>query len=271
MRDWIKEHKLWTAGGMLFGLLVLMALLVPVCSEYSFSGQNAALTNAAFSSRHWFGTDKFGRDIFVRIWYGTRISLFIGLSSALIGGGLGMLLGGLAGAAGGWIDMVLMRVADVIAAIPSLLYVILITLVLGGNAGSILLGISISAWIHTARIVRGEIVRVKEQEFIQAARLSGVSGYRIFFRYLLPQSGGVAVVSLIFLIPQAIFTEVFLSFAGIGIAAPAASLGTLISDARSQIQLYPSQILLPIAVLCLLMIAVHLIGADLEKLVSRKG
>lgn len=271
MSEWCGTYRLAAAGLVLLLFLTAAAVLVPFLWPYSFSEQNAALKNMSGSFAHLFGTDKFGRDIFVRVWYGTRISLLIGLGSALVNGVIGVLYGGIAGYAGRRTDLVLMRAADVLASIPSLLYVILITLTLEAQVTSILLGICIAGWIGTARIVRGEILRIKELEYVTSARLSGVPEVAVFIHHILPGAAGPVVVNLTFLISQAIFTEAFLSFVGMGISAPAASLGTLIQDARSQIQLYPSQMLYPMLVLCLLVVSVSFIGADLERAVkSRK-
>lgn len=269
----VRQHpagnRLFLTGLTLLLLLALLAVLVPALSPYSHTEQNAEIQNAVISSAHPFGTDKFGRDIFVRVWYGTRISLTVGIGSALICGGIGILSGSAAGYAGGRTDMLLMRAADVIDAIPSLLYVILITLVMGSNVGSILFGICISGWIDLARIVRAEVQRLKTREFCTAARLAGAGTGRILFQHLLPNAAGPVIVNLTFLIPKAIFTEAFLSFVGVGISAPAASLGTLIQDAKSQMQVYPSQMLFPILVLCILILSMNFMGAGLEQSVRQ--
>lgn len=162
-------------------------------------------------------------------------------------------------------DIFLMRIADILDAIPSLLYVILIMLVLGAGVKSVILGICISGWIETARILRGEIIRLKKQEFSLAMKLAGASNGRILVRHLLPNASGPVFVSLTFLVPKAIFTEAFLSFVGVGIAAPAASLGTLIQDARSQMQIYPYQMLFPMLVLCVLILSIHLVGIGIQQ------
>lgn len=256
-------------GILLLCLLTLLAVMVPMFSVQSYSEQNAEIRNLGSSVMHPFGTDKFGRDIFVRVWYGTRISLVIGIGSTCICGILGILAGAAAGYIGGIADLLLMRIADIIDAIPSLLYVILITLTFGANVGSILFGICISGWIPIARIVRGEVMRLKSQEFCAASRLAGADTKRILLKHLLPNAAGPIIVNLTFFIPKAIFTEAFLSFVGVGISAPAASLGTLIQDARSQMRVYPSQMLYPILVLCLLIFSLNLIGTGLERYYSR--
>lgn len=269
MKAYLRKNPLLVTGVILLAVMTALAVLIPVLSPYTDTAQNAGLRNAPSSLAHLFGTDKFGRDIFVRVFSGTRISLSIGIGSAVICGAVGILYGSAAGCGGEKTDMLLMRAADVIDSIPSLLYVILIMLVMGASAGSILLGFCIGGWVGLARIVRGEIRRLRSEDFCTAARLLGAGTGRILFVHLLPNAAGAIIVNLTFLIPKAMFTEAFLSFVGVGISAPAASLGTLIQDARSQIQVVPAQMLYPILVLCILLLSVNLVGAGLEKAVCR--
>ena len=160
--------------------------------------------------------------------------------------------------------MILMRIADIISSIPSMLYVILITLVMGAGVQSIILGLCVSGWIDMARVVRGEIRRLKETDYAHAAWMEGIGSLRILVRHLLPNAAGPILVNLIFLVPQAVFTEAFLSFLGVGIEAPAASLGTIIQEARSQMMLYPSQMVYPLVVLCVMILALNMIGTAVE-------
>lgn len=265
MKTLYRENLLLMTGTILLAVMILLAVLVPAFSSYSYQAQDVNIQNSSSSFLHIFGTDKFGRDIFVRVWYGTRISLLVGIGSALICGTLGILYGSIAGYAGGKADILLMRLADIIDSIPSLLYVILIMLVLGANVGSILLGICISGWTELSRVVRGEVMRLKNQEFCIAARMAGAKPGRILRRHLLPNGLGPVIVNVTFLVPKAIFTEAFLSFVGVGISAPAASLGTLIQESRSQMLVYPTQMLYPVLVLCILILSMNLIGAGLER------
>lgn len=264
------RNRMFAAGLVLLGILAAAAVIVPLASPYSATQMSAAVRNQGSSWVHPFGTDKFGRDLLVRCFEGVRISLLVGAGSAVLNGILGILLGGLAGYAGKVADQIVMRAADILSAIPSLLYVILIMLVLGSDVRSILLGLCISGWVDTARLVRGEILRLKTREFVEAARLAGAGNGRIFLRHLLPNAAGPVIVNLTFLIPQAIFTEAFLSFVGVGIPVPAASLGTLIQSARSQMQVYPYQLLIPTAVLCLLILSVNLTGMGMENRMRNK-
>jgi len=260
----IRGNRQALAGCMILGIWILFAVLVPVFWPWSYSEQNAEIQNQAMSMTHLFGTDKFGRDIFARVWYGAGISLLIGIASALINGCVGVLYGAGAGYAGKHADMIMMRIADIISSIPSMLYVILITLAAGAGAGSMILGLCVAGWIDMARIVRGEIQRLKETDFAAAARMEGIPRIRILWRHLLPNAAGPILVNLIFLIPQAIFTEAFLSFLGVGLEPPAASLGTIIQEARSQMLVYPNQMVCPLVVLCVMLLALNAVGTAVE-------
>ena len=264
MKKYMGGSRMAAAGCIILGIWILLAAAVPLFWPWSYSEQNAQIRNQAASLLHWFGTDRFGRDLFARVWYGAGISLVIGITSALVNGLLGVLYGAAAGYAGKWADMILMRIADIISSIPSMLYVILITLVMGAGVQSIILGLCVSGWIDMARVVRGEIRRLKETDYAHAARMEGIGSIRILVRHLLPNAAGPILVNLIFLVPQAVFTEAFLSFLGVGIEAPAASLGTIIQEARSQMMLYPSQMVYPLVVLCVMILALNMIGTAVE-------
>ena len=264
--------KMAAAGCVILFVWMILAITVPLFWPWSYSEHNAQIQNQAISAVHWFGTDRFGRELFARVWYGAGLSLVIGISSTLINGVIGVIYGAISGYAGKKLDMVLMRIADIISAIPSMLYVILITLVMGSGVGSMILGLCVAGWIGMARIVRGEIVSLKKSEYAEAARMEGISPMRILIRHLLPNAAGPVIVNLIFLVPQAIFTEAFLSFLGVGLSAPAASLGTIIQEARSQMILYPYQMICPLVVLCVMILALNMVGTAIEeKTGSRRG
>ncbi|MBS5388086.1 MAG: ABC transporter permease [Clostridiales bacterium] len=265
-----KKNPCLLYGAALLLLWIAAALLVPELSPYTYTGINADIRNQGSSCLHLFGTDKFGRDIFVRVWYAARISLLVGVTGAGINAAFGLLYGSISGYVGGKADFLLMRIADILASIPSLLYVILITLVMGAGVESIIAGICVAGWVDMARIVRGEIIREKGKAYIRAAQMEGIRPFRILFVHLLPNVAGPILVNLTFLVPQAVFTEAFLSFLGVGIAPPSASLGVLIQEAKSQIQLYPYQMLYPMCILCLLILALRLFGRGLENVYGEK-
>ena len=254
----------WKSKYSRLGICILLVLtfftvLVPFLPFYDPVTQNADLRNAGSSLMHLFGTDKFGRDIFSRVWYGAEISMKVGILASLISSIVGLLYGGIAGYAGKKTDMIMMQAADIVDSIPSLLYVILFMLLFGASVKTVILGICISGWTRMARVVRGEILRLKEMDYILAARLEGSGAMRILIKQMLPNLKEKVILNAVLLVPEAIFTEAFSSFLGVGIAAPAASLGTLIQEARSQMQIYPTQMMWPVLVLVLLIFSLNLI------------
>ena len=254
----------WKSKYSRLGICILLVLtfftvLVPFLPFYDPVTQNVDLRNAGSSLMHLFGTDKFGRDIFSRVWYGAEISMKVGILASLISSIVGLLYGGIAGYAGKKTDMIMMQAADIVDSIPSLLYVILFMLLFGASVKTVILGICISGWTRMARVVRGEILRLKEMDYILAARLEGSGAMRILIKQMIPNLKEKVILNAVLLVPEAIFTEAFLSFLGVGIAAPAASLGTLIQEARSQMQIYPTQMMWPVLVLVLLIFSLNLI------------
>ncbi|MFP3387445.1 ABC transporter permease [Brevibacillus sp. SIMBA_040] len=250
----------------LFVLLVITvaAILGPMLSQYTYDGQDIASQNQGPSAEHWFGTDKFGRDIFVRAMYGARISLTIGVAAAAINLVIGVIYGGISGYFGGKVDMIMMRIVDILIGVPELLYIILLMMFLGNTIESILLAMSLTYWIGTARMVRSQVITLKHQEYVLAARATGSSNMRILFKHLIPNSMGPIIVTVTFLVPSAIFTEAFLSFLGIGIQVPMASWGTLVNDAIPTIFTQPYQMLFPAIAISITMFALNFIGDGLR-------
>ena len=255
-----KKNKLALAGLVFLVLITIAAIVIPMVSPYTYDGQDLANRNALPSLTHLMGTDRLGRDILVRVMYGARISLTIGFVAAFLNLIIGVVYGGISGFVGGKVDMIMMRIVDCIYAIPSTLYVILIMMIFGSNMYSVLLGISISSWVGMARQVRSQIQTLKQQEFSMAAFVIGASKKRILFKHLIINCMGPIIVSATLMVPNAIFTESFLSFIGIGISAPQASWGTLASEARGLVQRYPTQIVWPVAAICLTMLSLNFIG-----------
>ena len=265
------RNRLALVGLILLAVLVCAAIFGPMLSPYPYDGMDAMSRNQASSAAHWFGTDQMGRDILTRVLYGARVSLLVGFASTALNLLIGVLYGSIAGYVGGRVDMVMMRIVDVIYAVPAMIYMILLMLIFGSNIYSVMLGICVNGWINMARIVRSQVMSLKEQEFSVAAFVIGASRRRILFRHLLLNSLGPIIVTVTLMIPQAIFTEAFLSFIGIGISAPMASLGTLAQDAKMLMNVYPMQMVWPVLVICIVIFSLNFIGEGLETALNPRG
>src|SRR5699024_3845227 len=223
----LKQNKLAMAGFWAIILLIIMSIVGPWINEFTYEQQNLVMKNMGPSAEHWFGTDSFGRDLFTRTWYGARISLFIGITAALIDLIIGVIWGGIAGYYGGKVDEFMMRFCDILYGLPYMLVVVLLMVVLGQGIFTIIIAMTITGWVGMARIVRGEVLRLKEQEYVLASQSLGAKTSRVLFKHLIPNALGPILVTLTLTIPNAIFTEAFLSFLGLGVQAPIASWGTM--------------------------------------------
>ncbi|MGI2327429.1 oligopeptide ABC transporter permease [Planococcus sp. YIM B11945] len=219
---------------------------------------------------YWFGTDGLGRDMFGRIWEGTQVSLFIAFMAALIDMLIGVLYGGISGYFGGRIDDVMQRIVEILIGIPNLVIVILMIMVMDPGITAIIIAIAITGWIGMSRVVRGQVLKYKNQEFVLASRTLGASHSRIISKHLLPNVLGIVVINTMFTIPGAIFFEAFLSFIGLGLQPPDASLGTLINDGYKLIQYQPHILMFPAALLSIIMICFNLIGDGLRDALDPK-
>ena len=231
---------------------------------YDYATNDLTSKNQPPSSEHWFGTDDLGRDVFTRTWEGARISISIGLAAALIDLTIGVFWGGIAGYKGGRIDEYMMRIADVLAGIPYLLLVILLMVVLGSSVGTMILAMSITGWVNMARIVRGQVLSLKGQEYVLASRTLGANTSRIMSKHLIPNSMGPILVTMTLTVPSAIFTEAFLSFLGLGLTPPIASWGTMTSDALPALRYFPWRLFFPATFICLTIFAFNVIGDGLR-------
>lgn len=217
-----------------------------------------------WNKRYVFGTDELGRDVLIRVIYGARISLLIGIVAAVVNFTIGVLYGGTSGYLGGRADNIMMRIVDIISTIPLVLYVILIMVVIGSGLKSIIITLGTIYWVNMARIVRGQILSLKEHEFVLAAKTLGADTWRILIRHLIPNAMGPIIVTMTMMIPTAIFTESFLSFIGLGVSAPMASWGTLCNDALGGIRSYPYLLFFPSLAICVTMLAFNFLGDGLR-------
>ena len=260
----LRRNRLAVAGAVVIILIALASIIVPLVSPYEFDEQNLNAILEGPSHAHLLGTDGLGRDVFTRLFYGARTSLAVGVFTQLIVLGIGLPIGALAGYAGGRVDNLLMRFVDVVYAFPDLLLIILIRAILGGSIYMIFLAIGLVAWVNVARLVRGQILSLKQRDFITAARAMGGSGPYITLRHLLPNSLGPVIVLVTFGIPRAIFAEAALSYIGIGIKPPTPSWGTMIQDGYNNIFGAPYLVLFPAIAVGILMLAFTFLGDGLR-------
>ncbi|MGE5582219.1 MAG: ABC transporter permease [Bacillota bacterium] len=260
----LKQNKVAIASSWIIILIILLAIAGPFFCPYSYSDQSFLAANQPPSKEHWFGTDNLGRDLFVRCLYGARVSLAVGIFASLINLTLGVIYGGISGYYGGKMDDYMMRIVDILYTIPLLLWVILLMVVLKPGLQNVLIAIGAVYWLNMARIVRGQVLSLKEQDYVLAAKTIGVSNSRIIIRHLIPNAIGPILVTVTLSIPQAIFVEAFLSFIGLGVGAPMASWGMLASDALGSFRSFPHQLFFPALAICLTMLAFNFLGDGLQ-------
>ncbi len=263
---WLRLKKNKAAVVCLFTLIAigLLAILAPEFSRYSYKETNYDIIYQIPSMEHLFGTDQFGRDLWVRTWMGTRISLLIAFVAALLDLTLGVTYGAVSALAGGRVDAVMQRIIEVLVGIPHLIIVILLMMVMPAGIWTIVVALSITGWVNMARLVRGSILKLKNQEFVLAARVLGTSTIGIIWKHLIPNTVGVIVINAMFTIPSAIFTEAFLSFIGIGMQEPKASLGVLINNGYQVLRNFPHVLIFPAIVIVLIMVCFSILGDGLR-------
>ena len=268
----LRKNPIAMGSLVVLGILLVMVIIGPHIKGYDYVSMNIAEKNQGVSSKYWFGTDNLGRDLFSRVWVGARASLIIAIVATAIKLIIGTVYGALMAHFGGWVDEVLMRIIEVINSIPSLLLTILIMMILGNNLFALLVALSVTAWCNTARQVRGMIKQLRETEYVYAAEVLGAKPLRIILKHYVPNMLGilseralrVLILDTATAIPMFIFTVAGLSFLGIGLKAPSISLGVLISMGQQNMDFYPSQLLFPCLVLCIIVMAFNLLGDGLR-------
>lgn len=265
-----KRNRLAVIGACIIITMIVLAIIGPMVSPYSYADQSLLEANQGPSLVHWFGTDTLGRDIYTRVMYGARISLTIGIVAGLLNLVIGVMYGGVSGYLGGKVDYIMMAIVDVLYGIPLLLYVILLMVIIGPGLTSIFAALGIAYWLNMARIVRSQIMKVKEEEYVIAAESMGIPKWRILWRHILPNCVGPIIITLTLAIPEAIFTEAFLSFIGLGVNAPMASWGVLAADGISSMRSYPFQLIFPALAISITMLGFVFLGDGVRNIFDPK-
>ena len=259
------KRKTAVFGLVVVCIMIIMVLVGPMMNDFNYYTNDYDHINESPNAVHWFGTDELGRDLWTRVWVGGRVSLLIAVVATIIPYFIGMTVGGISGYIGGKVDMVIMRIVDILMGIPSMIYNILLMIVLGsGNISTLIIAFTITGWLGSARSTRGLVLQLKERDFVMASQTLGASPLRIIFKHLLPNTMGIAVVGMASSIPSIIFAEAFLSFIGLGIAPPNPSWGQLIKAASTVFKTYPYQFLIPCLCISITMLCCYLMGDGLR-------
>lgn len=260
----LRKNKMAMVGLLILLFMIVISLLTPWIAPYTYEEQDLDLGVSAPSAEHWLGTDTLGRDQLTRIMYGSRISLTVGFIATAVALTIGVLWGAIAGFLGGRVDSVMMRIVDALYALPFTIFIILLTVIFGSSMLLLFLAIGAVEWLTMARIVRGQVLTIKRQEFVEAAVSMGLSPWRIISRHLIPNVLGPVIVYTTLTIPSVILLESFLSFLGLGIQPPASSWGSLISAGVETMEEYPWLLIFPGLALTITLFSLNFLGDGLR-------
>jgi ABC-type dipeptide/oligopeptide/nickel transport system permease subunit len=258
------QQRLAVVGLLITGFLILVAVFAPVLAPTSMEAADLMSANQFPSAEHPFGTDAIGRDVLTRVIFGTRTSLIVGFAAVTIACAIGIPLGLAAGLRGGWVDFAVMRAVEVMVAFPGILFAMFLVTVIGGGVQNIILAIGVTTWVTLCRLTRSQLLTLREQEFVQAARSLGVPEARIAVRHMLPNAIAPLIVAITLAIPTAIFAEAGLSFLGIGINEPTPSLGKMVADSAQYIRVYWYLGVFPTLAIALAMLGFTFVGDGLR-------
>lgn len=260
----LKRNRL-ALGSLIFLLaLIVLCLLTPWLAPYGYEQQNLELGATPPSLAHWLGTDVFGRDLLTRLLYGGRVSLMVGFIATAVALFIGVLWGTIAGYLGGRVDMLMMRLVDILYALPFIIFIILLMVVFGRSVLLLFMAIGAVEWLTMARIVRGQVQGIRQQEYIEAAIAMGLPVWRILWRHVVPNTLGPVIVYATLTIPQVMLLEAFLSFLGLGIQPPQSSWGLLISYGAESMEEYPWLLVFPGLALASTLFALNFLGDGLR-------
>ena len=266
----LTKNKAAMAGFGFITLLISLAMLTPWIVPYAYETQNLQLGASAPSTQHWLGTDIHGRDLLTRLLYGSRISLLVGFIATFVSLFVGLAWGAIAGYTGGTIDAVMMRIVDILFALPFMIFIILLTVVFGNSLLLLFLAIGLMEWLTLARIVRSQVANIKQQEYIKAAQVMGLTKIQIIIKHVLPNCLGPVIVYTTLTIPSVILLEAFLSFLGLGIQPPQSSWGVLIANGVESMEEYPWLLLFPGLALSLTLFSFNFLGDGLRDALDPK-
>lgn len=258
------RNKLAVFGLAFLAALVLLACFAPWLTPYSYEQQNLALGATPPSLEHWLGTDIHGRDLFTRLLYGSRVSLSVGIAATSVSLLIGVSWGAIAGYLGGRVDQYMMRLVDILYALPFMIFIILLMVVFGRSFLLLFIAIGMVEWLTMARIVRAEVLNIKSQDYIAAAIVSGLNRWQVLWRHVLPNTLGPIIVYVTLTIPSVILLESFLSFLGLGIQPPQSSWGVLIARGVESMEEYPWLLAFPGTTLALSLFALNFLGDGLR-------
>lgn len=267
----LKKNKLAVFGLCVVLFLIVVAILTPWIAPYGYEEQNLELGATPPSAAHWLGTDLFGRDLLTRLMYGGRISLAVGLIATSVALVIGVAWGTIAGYIGGRTDAVMMRIVDALYALPFIIFIILLMVVFGRSLLLLFLAIGAVEWLTMARIVRSQVLTIRSQEYIEAARAMGLSTPRILWKHVVPNSLGPIIVYATLTVPQVMLLEAFLSFLGLGIQPPQSSWGLLISYGAEVMEDYPWLLIFPGLALSITLFALNFLGDGLRDALDPKA
>lgn len=260
----LKKNRMALIGGVVVVLMIIACflgpLLISVTYGYDYETQDLAYGAQGPSAAHWFGTDFHGRDLLTRVLHGGQISLIVGILAALVAATIGTIYGAISGYAGGSIDGIMMRVVDILYTLPYMFLVIILVTLFGKHLVLVFVALGFVGWRMTARIVRGQVLSLKEREFIQAAQSVGASGWSIIWRHLIPNTLGPIIVYFTLTVPTMILQEAFLSFLGLGVQAPRPSLGALINDGANHMLVFWWELVFPGAFMAILLFSLNFLG-----------
>jgi oligopeptide transport system permease protein len=267
----LRRNHLAVFGGVVLITLTLLCVIGPWFSPYGYEETNLQNTFSPPSGAHWLGTDQLGRDLLTRLMFGGRISLMVGLVATFVALTIGVTYGAISGYAGGKIDRLMMRIVDILYALPFTIFVILLMVFFGRNIVLLFVAIGAVEWLTMARIVRSQIMSLKRMEFIEAARSLGLSSSRILFRHMIPNILGPIIVYTTLTIPGVMLLEAFLSFLGLGVQPPMSSWGVLIKDGAERMEEYPWLLLFPGTVFSLTLFSLNFLGDGLRDALDVRG